>query len=211
VTDFTVLRPSRGLEYAESSDSIDEALQGYQYRIKRTWDKPIPDSFNWLVRWALDNTDSELFLFVEEDVVIPANAISLLLDKMAEGHAIAAINYRLKPDGRISQMVRKGRLLWVSLGCTMVHRQVFEELPEPWFSTDYTLVSKTTGSSCIGKIISLEPGNHSYGWQDCYFCMKAQEAGFTIRVVEGVLCEHLKLEAMGEPNRNDGCHKINRA
>jgi hypothetical protein len=206
--DFAVLRPTRGLEYAESSDSIDEALQGYRYRVKRTWDKSIPDSFNWLVRWALDNTNAPYFIFAEEDVVFPINAIALLVDKLAEGHGIAAINYHLKIDGRISEMRHKGKIQWVSLGCTLIARQVFEELPEPWFSTDYALAYISTGSACKEKFYELRPSPRQYAGQDMQFCFTALKAGFTIGAVEDVLCAHLKLDAMGEPNTNNGCHRI---
>jgi hypothetical protein len=205
--DFAVLRPSRGLEFAESSDGIDEALQGYNYRAKRTWDKPIPDSFNWLVRWALDNTDAPYFLFVEEDVVIPAGGINSLLEL---GSDVAAINYHLKTDGRISQMDRKGRLLWVSLGCTLFRREVFETLPEPWFSTDYALESVSTGSACKEKILRLRYSPRQYAGHDAFICFNAIKAGFTVKSAPGLLCDHLKLDAMGEPNQNNGCHKISR-
>jgi hypothetical protein len=205
--DFAVLRPSRGLEFAESSDSIDEALQGYNYRTKRTWDKPIPDSFNRLTRWALDNTDAQSFLFVEEDVIVPIGGIGALLEM---GTDIAAINYHLKIDGRISEYRRLGKLLWVSLGCTLIRRRVFETLPEPWFSTDYALFCESTGSACKEKILTLKYNPRSYAGQDNYLCFNAMKAGFTMAAVDGLLCDHLKLDAMGEPNQNNGCHRISR-
>ena len=205
--DFTVLRPTRGLEFAESSDSIDQALQGYNYRTKRTWDMPIPDSFNWLVRWALDNTDAPDFLFVEEDVVVPIGAINAM---QAVGTDIAAINYHLKIDGRISAYRRLGKLLWVSLGCTLIKRKVFETLPEPWFSTDYALFCKSTGSACKEKILTLEYNPRSYAGQDNYLCFNALKAGFTMAAVDGMLCEHLRLDSMGPANTNNGCHIISR-
>lgn len=205
--DFAVLRPSRGLEYAESSDSIEEALQGYNYRVKRTWDKPIPDSFNWLTRWALDNTDAPFLLFVEEDIVLPIGAVNAMLELGAD---ISGINYKLKVDGRISEYRRNGKLLWVSTGCTMVKRRVFETLPEPWFSTDYAMVSKSTGSACKEKFLALQYDPRMYSGHDMYLCWKALEAGFTVAAVEGMLCEHLKLEEMGKPDTNNGCHRISR-
>ncbi len=206
-TEVAVLRPTRGLEFAESSDSIEEALQGYAYRVKRTWDKPIPDSFNWLTRWALDNTDAPYFLFVEEDVVIPPFAMEAMLQVDAD---ITAINYRLKVDNRISEFWKHGKLLWVSLGCTLVKRRVFETLPEPWFSCDYALVNKSTGSACKEKFLAMEYNPRSYAGQDAYLCWNAIQEKFTVDSVRGVECAHLRLDALGEADRNNGCHRISR-
>ena len=85
---IAILRPTRGIEFSASADSIEQALEGYENRKFRTWDLPIPDSFNELVEKALQ-TSAQEFLFVEEDVIIPVNAISLMRDLNVD---IAAIN-----------------------------------------------------------------------------------------------------------------------
>ena len=205
--ELAVLRPTRGLEYAESTESVDEALRPYSYQIKRTWDKSIPDSFNWLVVWALTKTSAPVFLFIEEDIILPRNAIALMLELDTD---IAAINYRLKVDERISQLEKFGKLLWVSLGCTLIRRKVFETLREPWFSTDYALFSKSPGSATQEKILTMEYNPRQYAGHDAYLCWNAVQKGFTIGAVKGVLCDHLKLDAMGQANTNSGCHKISR-
>lgn len=204
---IATLRPTRGIEFSQSADSIAANLSQYPHlEPKRTWDEAIPKSFNLLAEWFMQTGATHAW-FVEEDVVVPDIALYAMLGLNVD---IAAINYPLKTDGRISEMRRKDVLLWVSLGCTLIRRRVFETLPRPWFSTDYALVSSSTGSACKEKILSLKYAPRQYAGQDMYFCFRALEAGFTIGAVEGMLCEHLRLDAMGEANTNDGCHKISR-
>lgn len=206
---IAILRPTRGLEFSESSDSIERALEGIAHLApKRSWDLPIPDSFNRLTRWFLDESNCDHALFAEEDVVLPLQAVRAMLDL---GTDIAAINYHLKtPDHRLSEFRWEGKLIWCSLGCTLFKRRVFETLPEPWFSVDYALDTYSSGSSMKKKAHRLAYSPRSYAGHDMYVCFKAAEAGFSIGVVEGMLCDHLVLDALGEPNRNDGCHKISR-
>ncbi len=89
---IALLRPTRGMEFSESADSVDRALENVAHIKRRTWDLPIPDSFNHLTGLALD-TSAEEFFFVEEDVVIPENSLALLRELDAD---LAAINYRNK-------------------------------------------------------------------------------------------------------------------
>jgi len=50
-------------------------------------------------------------------------------------------------------------------------------------------------------------GKQGYGGQDIYFCIKAREAGFKIKQVDGE-CKHLKVEELGRPEINKGLHTI---
>ena len=47
-----------------------------------------------------------------------------------------------------------------------------------------------------------------YGGQDAYFCFTAMNAGFSVASVPGMVCLHLRLDALGEPESNNGCHRI---
>jgi hypothetical protein len=203
---IALLRPSRGLLFSESEDSCWRELRYFEYERLPVHDKPIPDCFNYLVAQFLE-TDSSHALFVEEDVVLPEGAIGAMIALDAD---ISAVNYRLKTDARFSEMRYQGKLMWVSLGCTMVKRKVFETLPRPWFSTDYALSLISTGSACKEKFWDLQYSPRQYAGQDSYFSFTALKAGFTIGVVPDMLCDHLKLDALGEPNANNGCHRISR-
>lgn len=199
-----VLRPTRGIEFSESAESIERALEGYERTILRTWYLPIPDSFNTLIGLAL-KTSAQEFFFVEEDVVIPANALSLLRSLDVD---VAAINYRNKIEPScISEQRLKGAKdpLWVSLGCTLIRRKVFERLPAPWFVIGKAVAIKHPGRKT--RLVDSSP-DRTYGNHDQVFCYLAKQAGFSIGSVDGILCRHLRLDRLGNPGTNKGLHKI---
>jgi hypothetical protein len=107
---------------------------------------------------------------------------------------VVAINYPLKqaPDHLCCGYVF-GELIWVGLGCTLVKREVFEALEQPWFQTDCTLVTRHHAKGCGGADweIGLQRGPRPYGGQDLFFCFNAWNQGYSINLVEGVLCDHL--------------------
>lgn len=204
-----VARPTRGLEFTESSDSISANLEGVPHRIRRTWDDPIPDSFNKVTEQLLAYPDTEAILFLEEDTVMPVGGLQALI---ATGAPIAHIWYYLKlgPKNPSYRLTEEGDILWVGLGCTLVQREVFERVPRPWFRTGFATGSVHEGSSCKKKTIRLVSVPGGYGTQDVYFCWVAKGAGFNIAIVENMRADHLVLEALGEQYLNNGCHKIRR-
>lgn len=206
---IALLRPSRGLLFSESEDSCWRELRGVEHVRIASHDKPIPDCFNYVVEEALKTKADSLF-FVEEDIVVPEGGLAALLALDAD---IGAISYLLKKGPRrLSEWHWQGKLIWVSLGCLLVKRKVFEKLPYPWFRSDRAIASRITGSKCDHNFLDLvERDAELYGGIDAFFCWQARQAGFTIDVVDGVgmLCRHLVLEQPGLPNVNDGCHRIN--
>lgn len=205
-----VARPTRGLEFAESAQSIEKNLVSFRHVIERTWDQPIPDSFNYLTRLLLGSSFLLTHIwFVEEDVVVPKGALEALYHLNVD---IAAVRYPLKVDGRVSEELDdQGSILWQSLGCTLVRRHVFERLAEPWFKSGYVIASIHDGSSSTRRRYELVPGGKDYGNHDAYLCWNAREAGFTIGAAEGFLAGHLIVEGYGEPGKNKGCHRIGRS
>lgn len=203
---IALLRPTRGLEFSESADSVEKALASYEHTKLRTWDKPIPDSFNALVRLALE-TSAQEFFFVEEDVVIPEDSIPILRSLALD---VAAINYPNKYDPSFISEHRfadSGEICWISLGCTLVKRRVFERIPEPWFETGKAIAREHPGR----KIVLVDAAqDRAYGNQDQFFCFMAKSAGFSIGSANGILCRHLRLDSLGEPGSNKGLHNISR-
>lgn len=202
-----VARPTRGLEFAESSHSIERNLRHIAHITERTWDKPIPDSFNYLVSLLLQH-NVKAILFVEEDVVIPDGGFDIL---MAADSDIAALRYPLKrwPNDWSDKCDKNGNLIWVSMGCTLVKREVFDAMTPPWFKGQYTIESVHEGSSCKEKKLRLIEIEHPYGGHDVYFSwMASREYGFQLASVEEPKAEHLDLVALGAKDSNNGCHII---
>ncbi len=208
-----VARPTRGLEFTESSQSIERNLKSTPHTIERSWTLELPDCFNETVALLLQSKPKvEAIWFVEEDVVVPNGAFDLLYSELVKGADIAAINYYLKKQEGVLSEYRDedGNLLQVSLGCTLVKREVFESLPQPWFICGYTIGIRHFGSGCKKRQYLLVKNNYPYGGQDSYFCWKAREAGFKLVSIDGETAEHLILEGLGQPDVNAGLHKIKR-
>jgi len=175
----------------------------------RCGDKPIPDSFNSLVEVFL-TMSAQYAWFVEEDIVVPTNALIELLNLNVD---VAAINYNLKEGGpnRNSEIrTDDGELHTLGTGCMLINRRVFEGLPSPWFRTDLIPGMRHPGSSTPKPFLDLIPNRCEYGGHDGFFTLSAIRAGFTVATVPELRCEHLRLDAMGAAGVNDGCHQISR-
>ncbi len=182
------LFPSRGLLGSQMMESVDANLEGYDHVKFYSHDLPIPESFNSLVEDFLQ-TDSDYAWFVEEDVVPPRSALDCML---SEEVSVAFVDYPLKNfPNRPCYGTYRGRLIWVGLGCTLVHRTVFMALKQPWFESQWKYVAVHKGSAhAEPEITIIEDPFRPYGGQDLFFCHNAIKAGFDIRVVMGLRCKH---------------------
>ncbi len=195
---IAVILPSRGLIFAEVEDSISRNLAKYNYKVYRSFNLPIPECQNMLVEQAL--ADGCKFLcFVEEDTVMPDGAMERLLLADAD---IACIDYSVSGYSCITRDKNTDEILWCGLGCTLVKSEVFSKLEKPYFRSDKVLLLNSWP-----VIQWINAGVQAYGGQDIYFCMMAREKGFKIKQVDGE-CDHLRLEALGRREINNGFHQI---
>ena len=206
---LALIRPTRGLEFAESVQAVEENLEDFDGRWQpfRSWDRPIPDCFNGLVSEALESGADHLWI-VEEDVVPPAGGLRQLFGLKTD---LAAIPYPLKigRPGRMSVGRWPNGRPWAGTGCLLVRRQVFEAVDYPWFRVDRAIALIHAGSSTKEKTLALVPRDpERYGGHDNYFSWAAQETGFSLGVVERTRCRHLELEGLGFDRKNNGCHLI---
>lgn len=192
---IAILIPSRGLAFVEVMEAVERERQGYDSKIYFTNGMRIPDCENDLTERALADGASHLF-YVEDDTVPPAGALEKLLN--AEGD-IAAIDYGVNGWGCITRGKIDGEIKWCGLGCTLVKRRVFEALEKPYFRDDQQLR--------LNDMQWIPAPENRYGGQDIWFSCKAREKGFKIVQVQGE-CKHLKLDALGTPEENNGAHKI---
>jgi hypothetical protein len=190
-----VVLPSRGLLFAEVIESLLDNLQGYNWKPYQAIGLRIPDCENVPVEQALNDGCSHLW-FIEDDTVPPKGALEKLLH--ADGD-IAAIDYGVNGWGCITRGRIDGEIKWCGLGCTLVKRGVFEALEKPYFRDDLQLR--------LNDMQWIPAPENRYGGQDIWFSCKAREKGFKIVQVQGE-CKHLKLDALGKPEENNGVHKI---
>jgi hypothetical protein len=194
---------SRGLIHSRTIRAIEKA----RAQARGKWvleiedESPIPAAQNIITMRALmEHREARWLLFVEEDVVIPFDIFQRF-----NSDPIQAVNYTL-PGGLES--IRRasrfpGRILFCGLGCTLIHRDVFEAFEEPfWFSTGYQF------TDVDGELVPISKVASGYGGHDIYFCYHAGQLGFPVRQVLNTTALHLRVTAMGEPGKNDGLHQI---
>lgn len=195
---IAVIQPTRGLIFSEAQTSLEKNLEGYDYKIFRSFNLTIPECQNALVEEALGYNPTH-FLFHEEDVVLPDKAIDRLVESNTD---IACVDYGVQGYSCVARDRRNNDILWCGLGCTLVKKEVFEVLEKPYFRSDKGLLLNVWP-----KIEWIDTGSQAYGGQDIWFCIHAREKGFKISQVEGE-ARHLKLGNFGRPEINKGLHEI---
>lgn len=190
-----VVLPSRGLIFAEVIESLLDNLHGYDYKIYQSIGLGIPDGHNRAAERAFNDGCTHVW-FIEDDTVPPANALSKML---AQEGDIVAIDYGVNGWSCITRGKIDGEIKWCGLGCTLVRRKVLEALERPYFRDDMQLR--------LNDMKWIPAPKDRYGGQDIWFCCQAREKGFKIYQVQGE-CKHLKLDALGRPETNNGSHII---
>lgn len=193
-----VILPTRGLVYTKVEQAIEE-LRSSEVKVYRSWNLPIPDGHNQLAKQALSDGCDWLF-FIEEDTVPPPGALEKLVQADSD---IACIDYGVSGWACVTRNT-KGEILWCGFGCTLVKRNVFEQMTYPYFRADMTLrLNDMTWQKLPENYLKTK----QYGSLDIWFCDQARKLGFTITQVEGE-CEHLELVELGKRATNNGLHTI---
>lgn len=170
VTRFSLMQPPAGISCVLS--------EPYGYTVA--------DAQNLAVKEALDKGFEYVF-FVEDDIVIPRNALVKLLHHDAE--VVGGFYYRkylplesagmhYREDGtpgpienfKIGDIIHDTLVL--PMGCTLIKTDVFKRMEFPYFK-EYTVMDRPTLTS------------------DTYFCEKARQVGVDIITDTGVQCLHI--------------------
>ena len=153
--------------------------------------KPVDVARNEIVEVALRD-GFEWILFRDDDVLAPADALNKLysLHTPIAAGVVYGKQWPTRPmifkwddigsyeDWKLGDVFEAD---WTGMGCTLIHRSVFEAIEPPWFKTD-------PGSTVVedGKIVGTQ--SHT---EDAYFFRKAEKAGFKPVVDTNVQCNHL--------------------
>jgi hypothetical protein len=201
---IAVLIPSRGLVHSRTMESIQKNLESikekHESKLFFTHDLPLPDAPNELVKRAL-KWKADLVCFVEEDMLIPDNALKLML---MSASWVTAVDYPVG-EKRCSTIARKkGNILWTGLGCTLIDAKVFKILKKPWFRTDksFRIVNKNP--------LELEEQDvpNKYGGHDIWFGMSLNKAKIPIYQIPNLIAGHIKKKKLDDGRGNMGTHEF---
>jgi hypothetical protein len=150
------------------------------------------DARNSLVKAALEQKDVQAIMFCDADMVFPMNAmVDLAKNIFQDGYRVAVGLYCDKYDESLIHLFKNGdngdrvrltpeeaatmdEVEAAGTGCMMIHREVFEKVPFPWFT-----IGNPTESSDVGVS------------EDVIFCEKVRAAGYRIKANRNVVCGHI--------------------
>ncbi|MDD4984692.1 MAG: hypothetical protein PHQ43_02710 [Dehalococcoidales bacterium] len=204
---LAVCLPSRGLICSRTIEALWEALDGYNWQLYQTHDMGIPECMNHLVADALKDRKVSHILFIEEDMLIPEGGVKMML---AQDGDVVAIDYpypnrKVQSDGSYkTECVSvtcyfEGQPQFTGLGCTLVKRAVFEALEAPWFETSPSWEKVVVTKNGKRELLwGRKDVPYKYGGHDINFCLKANWAGFSIKVVPELVAGHARIEELAK-------------
>lgn len=182
--------PTRGImsdEWAFSFRKIDCPVS---IAFERVSNLPVHHARNQLVKRMIRN-ESEWIFMLDDDVCPPHSVINDLLFHKRE--IVSGLYWKrygtIVPtayqDGGQSihpiSSIPKNTLLeidFVGAGCLLIHRNVFADIPAPWFEW---------------KMDREDLPLHERVGEDFDFCRKARKAGYKIHLDTAVQCRHVGL------------------
>jgi hypothetical protein len=190
--------PTRGLIYANTVVGLLDNISGDNITI--ITGKPMPDCFNEGIKTALSKGADYIWM-VEEDNGLPRGILGKLVDKKAY---IATADYNV---GKQSHINRQGDdILWCGVGNTLIKREVFEKIPEPWFEVDKHLNITDQGYELVD--IPTDTVGQKWGGHDAiFFYTKARPLGYKIEVIDGHY-DHYRCEQVPKRELNNGQYNI---
>lgn len=201
---IAVILPSRGLIFSRTADEILQNLRGLDHKFFFSHGKPIPECFEGPTSRALKDKSVTHLWFVEDDMILPPDALErmLALDK-----AVVTVDYPTTDYGGGAVFKVRGEIIFAGTGCTLIKREVFDELKKPYFTTDICWNVKNYGDFI--KIIAVKRGKDpdGYGLHDVNFFMNLYRLGIPVHE-GGFKVGQRKLKALGKAGSNDGAHQI---
>ena len=199
---IAVIFPSRGLVFSRTAEELLENLKGYNHKIFFSHRKPIPECFEFPTTNALADKEVTHLWFVEDDMILPPTILKDMLDLDL---AVVTVNYPTTNKGNAAILSIKGQVIYGGTGCLLVKREVFNELPKPYFRTDIMWKPKNLGESI--KFMARKRDKVGYGYHDVNFFMNLYKLEIPVHKLHYTIGQR-KLVALGKAGSNNGAHLI---
>lgn len=199
-----VILPSRGLIFSETAEEILANVKGIAHKFFFSHKKPLPECFEEPVNRALaDETITHLWL-VEDDMILAPDTLKQMLDMDV---AVVTVNYPTSSKQDAAVLTIKNRIIYGGTGCTLVKREVFDELKKPYFRDDIVWIPKNMGDCIKFTAQKKTDNNHGYGLHDVNFYMNLYRLEIPVHKLD-ITAGQRKLLALGKSGSNDGAHQI---
>jgi len=165
--------------------------QNYRIKGEVCYNMPHAEARNWLVGKALEDPDISHILFVDDDIMLPLEALNVLM----ESHELiiganyvkkqfpietCALSVQNTPGGfhnkeilPIKNDMTPVRVSQMGMGACLINVEVFKKIPQPWFEFVYDK---------NGKVFAGE---------DVRFCQKAILEGIIPKIIPGLVPVHV--------------------
>lgn len=167
-------------------------LEGRDFKLFLTHDKPIPDCFNDLTERAIEWGATHIW-YVEEDMAFPKDTLDRLINSKA---AVATIDYPVSDKYNVVDQ-EDGVYNKFGTGCTLIEVTTFGRAGREW---------RSDISYILPDWRPIQTKGREYGQQDVDFAQRCKQAGVTVKVVgKG---NQYRVIKQGEGHTNQGWHEI---
>jgi len=202
---LAVVIPSRGLVFSQTVDELYQALDhtGQEYKVFWSHSRPIPDCFNVPTEEALKDKTFTHFLFTEEDMVIPKDMISRMLQR--DTYAISCDYPVSGGHGGTVMYDPEGKAFFTGCGLLLVRADLMHRMKLPIWRTDVRWVP-VVEDGFIKFTMSTDNTKH-YGQQDVAFGLRLYANGLPIQLMDETIGQR-ELVKEGPAGSNEGHHEI---
>lgn len=193
--------PSRGMGHDRTSFGAFRELRRYPHILCPAFGLPMPDSHNLAAEQALADARVTHLWFVENDHLLPPGVLAALLDADAP---VVAAPYTMHNAVPLGIRDKRGALVLVGLGCTLIRRDVFAKVPTPPFQINADLWDRKAdawGTGETAPLLGLPRPHALVSGPDTYFCRELRRAGIPIAMLDDTWqVGHLAVMQRGQTN-----------